>query len=318
MGEGKDHIMRILVTGGGGFVGGAAVQALLSRGDSVIAFDTHFSPQWAAHERLITVHGDITDMAGVAQVMMKHRPDAVIHAAAIVGVLSSIGSPLNVVRVNIEGSLNVFESMRLAGVKRCVHISSEETYGAFRTDKIDEDHPLNPVYPYGISKATVEHLGRSYRDVHGLEVLNVRTCSVYGVGLPRDRIPKNVVEAALAGRKLHIPTGAEMAIDHTYIEDTVSGTLAILDHPQHRHDAYNIASGRVVTLGEIVAIVRELVPGSELSIGPGPARHGDQVEMVRKGALDVTRVATELGWRPKYDIRSGLTAYIGALRRKGV
>ncbi|MFN0316775.1 MAG: NAD-dependent epimerase/dehydratase family protein [Burkholderiales bacterium] len=308
--------MKVLVTGGGGFVGGAIVQSLLARGDRVIAFDTHFPPQWAAHEGLVCLQGDITDMAAVAQAMTRHQPGAVIHAAAIVGVLTSIGSPLNVVRVNIEGSLNVFESMRLAGVKRCVHISSEETYGVFQADKIGENHPQNPVYPYGISKLTVEHLGRTYREVHGIEVLHVRTCSVYGVGLPRERIPKNIVEAALAGRKFHVPSGADTAIDHTYIGDTVSGTLAILDHPQHRYDAYNIASGRTVTLGEIVAMVRDLIPGAQLSIGPGPARHGDQVEMVRKGALDVTRAATELGWRPKYDIRAGLAAYIEELRRK--
>lgn len=308
--------MKVLVTGAGGFIGAAAVQALLARGDSVVAFDTQYPAGVPSHARASVIRGDITDMPAVAQALMTQRPDAVIHAAAIVGVLSSIASPLILMRVNIEGALNVFEAMRLAGVKRCVHISSEETYGHFRTDPVTEDHPLDAVYPYGISKATVEQLGRTYRDVHGLEVLNVRTCSVYGAGLPRDRIPKNVVEAALAGRALHIPAGGDMAIDHTYIDDTVSGTLAILDHPAHQHDAYNIASGRTVTLGEIVAIVRELVPGAELSIGPGWGRHGDQIDMVRKGALDVTRAAQEMGWRPKYDIRAGLAAYVAALRQR--
>jgi len=248
--------------------------------------------------------------------VMTHRPQAVVHTAAIVGVLSSIASPLSLVRVNIEGSLNVFEAMRLGSIKRCVHISSEETYGHFRTDPVTEDHPLDAVYPYGISKATVEQLGRTYRDVHGLEVLNVRTCSVYGPGLPRDRVPKNVVEAALAGRALHIPSGGDMAIDHTYIDDTVSGTLAILDQPAHRFDAYNIASGHTVTLGKILAIVRELIPSAQISIGPGWGRHGDQIDMVRKGALDVSRAANEMGWRPRYDIRAGLAAYIEAMKRK--
>lgn len=310
--------MRILVTGGGGFIGAATAQALVDRGDTVIAFDTSFPRAPRPHERLHLVHGDITDMASVAQAMLSYRPDAVVHSAAIVGVLSSISSPLNIVRVNIEGSLNVFEAMRLGGVKRCVHMSSEEAYGAFRTDTVDETHPLDPVYPYGISKATVEHMGRSYRDAHGLEVLNVRTCSVYGVGLPRDRVPKNVVEAALEGRALHIPSGADTGIDHTYIDDTVSGIVSILDHPKHRYDAYNIASGRAVTFAQIIGVVRDLVPGAEISVGPGPARLADRLEMVRKGALDVSRAAAELNWRPKYDIRSGLAAYIDALRREGV
>jgi nucleoside-diphosphate-sugar epimerase len=243
-----------------------------------------------------------------------HKPDAVLHCAAVVGVLSSLASPINVVRVNIEGSLNVFEAMRLGGVRRCVHISSEETYGAFRADKIDETHPLDPVLPYGICKVAVEQLGRSYRDLHGLEVINLRTSWVYGPGLPRHRIPKNLVEAALAGRKLHIASGADVAIDHTYVDDMVSAMLAALDHKQHRYDAYNVASGTAPTVSEIVGIVRELVPGAQLSVGPGPYRHGDQVEMVRKGALDVSRASFELGWRPRYDIRRGLAAYIEAMR----
>jgi nucleoside-diphosphate-sugar epimerase len=216
--------------------------------------------------------------------------------------------------VNVEGSLNVFEAMRLAGIRRCIHLSSEEAYGAFRADRIDETHPLDPVLPYGICKAAVEQLGRSYRDLHGLEVVNLRTSWVYGPGLPRNRIPKNLVDAALLGRKLHIPAGADSAIDHTHVDDLVSGVLKALDHDHHRFDAYNIASGQATTVAGLIAIVRELIPGAELSVGAGVYRHGDEVEMVRKGALDVARAATELGWKPRYDIRTGLAAYVNALR----
>jgi nucleoside-diphosphate-sugar epimerase len=308
--------MRVLVTGGGGFLGGAAVRALVARGDTAIAFDT----QWAglagapASERLIRAPGDITDLANLAQAMQAYRPDAVLHCAAIVGVLSSLGSPLNVVRVNVEGSLNVFEAMRLAHVRRCVHISSEEAYGVFTADRIDETHPLDPVLPYGICKAAVEQLGRSYRDLHGLEVINLRTSWVYGAGLPRERVPKTLIDAALQGRPLHVASGADALIDHTYVDDVVSAILAALAHPQPRHDAYNIASGEAVTVARMVEIVRSLVPGAQLSVGPGPYRHGDRVAAVRKGALDVTRAAAELDWRPRYDIRAGLAAYLEAQR----
>ena len=307
--------MRVLVTGGGGFLGAASIEALLARGDSVIAFDTQFSALDTQAPRLERVTGSITDLAALAQLMLAHKPDAVIHAAAIVGVLASLGSPLEIVRVNVEGSINVFEAMRLAGIRRCIHISSEEAYGEFRAPRVDETHPLYPVMPYGVCKAAVEQLGRSYRDLHGLEVINLRTCWVYGRGLPRLRIPRNLVEAALAGRSLHLASGAEVAIDHTYIDDLVSGVLAALDHRQHRYDAYNIASGTAPTIAEVVAVVCELVPGAQLSVGSGPYRHGDRVEMVRKGALDVGRAATELDWRPRYDIRTGLAAYVDALRK---
>jgi nucleoside-diphosphate-sugar epimerase len=308
--------MRVLITGGGGFLGAAVALALVARGDTVIAFDTQLASLATAgpDDRLIRVPGDITDMANVAHAVMVHKPHAVVHCAAIVGVLSSLGSPINVIRVNVEGSLNVFEAMRLGGVRRCIHISSEEAYGAFRADRIDETHSLDPVLPYGICKAAVEQLGRSYRDLHGLEVINLRTSWVYGPRLPRNRIPKNLVDAALIGRKLHLPAGADSAIDHTHVDDFVSGVLKALDHKQHRFDVYNIASGQATTVAELIAVVRDLIPGAELSVGPGMYRHGDQVEMVRKGALDVSRAAAELGWTPRYDIRAGLAAYINALR----
>ena len=308
--------MRVLVTGGGGFLGAAACEALAGRGDTAIAFDTHFAGGESGNsDRHLRVSGDITDMAALVQVVRRYEPEAVIHCAAIVGVLSSVGSPLNVVRINVEGSINVFEAMRLGNIKRCIHISSEEAYGAFRADRIDESHPLDPVLPYGICKAAVEQLSRSYRDLHGLEVINLRTSWVYGPGLPRDRIPRNLVLAASRNQPLHIPHGAETAIDHTWVGDWTSAVLAALDHKRHRYDVYNVSSGAATTVAELAAIVGELVPGARLSVGPGPYRHGNQIELVRKGALDISRAQVELGWKPHFDIRAGLTAYIDELRR---
>jgi UDP-glucose 4-epimerase len=307
--------MRILVTGGGGFLGAALTRALAARGDTAIAFDTHLGNLPADGDAsIICVPGDITDLANLAQAIQRYKPDAVIHCAAIVGVLSSLGSPLNLVRVNVEGSLNVFEAMRLGNVRRCVHVSSEEAYGTFRADRIDETHPLDPVLPYGICKAAVEQLGRTYRDLHDLEVIHLRTSWVYGPGLPRERVPKTLIEAALTGRKLHVPSGADVKIDHTYVDDFVSGALSALDQRIHLYDVYNIASGEAATINEMIGIIGELIPGAQLSAGAGPYRHGDKIEMVRKGALDVSRAGAELNWRPRYDIRTGLAKYVQVLR----
>ena len=307
--------MRVLITGGNGFLGAQLCRALAARGDTAIAFDTDLGALSTLNlDNLVCVPGDITDLANLAHAISLHKPDALIHCAAIVGVLSSLGSPLNVVRVNVEGSLNVFEAMRLSNVRRCIHISSEEAYGAFDADCIDETHRLDPVLPYGICKAAVEQLGRTYRDLHGIEVINLRTSWVYGPGLPRDRVPKTLVEAALAGRTLHIDSGANVKIDHTYIADFVSGVLKALDHREHRYDVYNIASGRAATIAQMIEILLTVIPGARLTVGEGPYRHGDRVEMVRKGALDVSRAAAELGWTPHYDLRAGLAKYVEQLR----
>jgi nucleoside-diphosphate-sugar epimerase len=309
--------VKVLITGGGGFLGGALTHALLARGDAVTAFDSHLGALESVarqHPRLTLAPGDITDLANVAQVMLAAQPDAVIHAAAIVGVVNSLGSPLTVMRVNVEGALNVFEAMRLSKTRRVLHISSEETYGPFQADAIDETHPQQPVMPYGISKLTVEHLGRTYRDLHGLEVINLRTTWVFGPGLPRNRIPKNLLDAALAGVPLHLPHGAESAIDHTYVDDFVAGTLLALDLRTHPFDAYHIASGRSATVADLVRHVRELVPGAAVSVGPGAYRFNDQVAMVRKGALSIERARKTFGYVPAFDIRRALAAYLEAKR----
>ncbi len=307
--------MRILVTGGGGFLGEAIGDALVARGDAVVAFDTAFAPTRVPVTGVEQVVADITDPAHVAQVMKRCTPDAVIHCAAIVSVLASLGSPLNVVRVNIEGTINLLEAMRLFGVRRMLHVSSEETYGPFGADRIDEEHPQKPMMPYGASKVAVEHLSRCYRDMHDMEVIHLRTSWVYGPTLPRNRVPKNFIDAALAGRELHVERGGDSRIDHTYIDDFVAGTLAALDLKQHPHDVYHVASDTAPTLFEVAQAVRDGIPGARVSIGPGIYRHGDRVEIPRKGALDCTRARAAFGYVPRFDIHAGIAAYAAAVRR---
>lgn len=310
---------RVLVTGGGGFLGSAITEALAARGDGVIAFDLAIGPRLRqlaeAHGGVTPVVGELTEWPHLAGALAEHRPDQVVHCAAIVGVPASVGAPIATMRVNVEGALNLFEAMRLAGIRRVVHISSEEVYGPFTAPLIDEEHPCRPLMAYGISKLAVEQLGRSYRQLYGLECINVRTCWVYGPGLPRPRVPKTLIDAALEGRPLHLPAGGDFRVDHVYVDDAVQGVLLALDHAEHAHDVYNIATGQAPSLAEIVAIIRDLVPGADLSIGPGDYQFNERVGPVPKGALDISRAREHLGYAPRYDIRAGLAAYLESRRR---
>ncbi|MFI5340833.1 MAG: NAD-dependent epimerase/dehydratase family protein [Candidatus Methylomirabilales bacterium] len=310
---------RVLVTGGAGWLGSTVVGRLAARGDAVVVLDNFQAGAPANLDRLgSTVHlisGDITDLSGLLLLIKEHRIQRIVHAAAVVSVISSLAAPSHVTRVNIEGTLNVLEAMRLFDVERTVHISSEETYGDFRYDPVDEEHPLAPTAPYGITKVASEHLGRFYRSIYKTDFINVRTSWVYGPGLPRLRIPRTLMEAALEGRPLHLPGGGDARIDHTYLTDCVDGILLALDHPSHPHDVYNIGSGQAWTTAEMVAILRELIPGADLSVGPGPHRFTDQMVAPKKGALDITRARGVLGYQPKYDLRQGLAATIEWYRR---
>jgi nucleoside-diphosphate-sugar epimerase len=308
----------ILVTGANGFIGLEVAAALAARGDEVAAMDIVIGPRLAqlaaSRPNLRAVQGEITEWAHVAGLMKESRPSAVVHCAAIVGVLNSARAPITTMRVNVEGTVHVLESMRLFDVPRLINLSSEEIYGPFDAELIDESHPCRPVMPYGISKYTVEQIARDYARNYGLECINIRTCWVYGPGLPRPRVPKIFVDAAVEKRPLHLPAGGDFKVDHVYIADLVAGLLAAIDKPQHRFDAYHVATGRAPSLAEIVDIIREEAPGADISVGPGLYAFADRVNAVRKGALDISRARQELGYEPRYDIRAGLRAYIAARR----
>jgi nucleoside-diphosphate-sugar epimerase len=311
---------RYLVTGGSGFVGAEIVAALVGRGDDVVVFDLRSSPRidglMAEYDKVSFVAGEIVEWPGVASVMQAFKPDAVVHCAAIVGVAASLNMPMQTMRVNVEGSLNVLEAMRLFGVRRMVHMSSEETYGHFQSDIVTEDHPQNPLMAYGISKVAVEQFGRTYAQRFGLEVLNVRACWVYGPGLPRLRIPNTLIQAAVSGQSLHLPGGADFAVDHTYVDDLVDGTIRVLDYADHPYDAYHIASGAAASLTEIVGIIKDLAPGADISVRPGPLEFTPGLPVWRKGALDLSRARDVLGYRPRYDMRGGIEATYNALRKR--
>ncbi|HXE49485.1 MAG TPA: NAD(P)-dependent oxidoreductase [Ramlibacter sp.] len=310
---------KILVTGASGWLGAEIVRTLLARGDAVVAADLAISPALAkiaaGNPGLSTAVADLGEWHQVVRLFEQHHPDAVVHAAAIVGVINAADLPIKALRVNVEGAINVFEAMRLAGVKRCVHISTEETYGDFQSELIDEEHPQKPVSVYGVTKLAVEHFGRVYSRDHGLECINVRTCWVYGPDLPRLRVPRTFIEAALRGEPHHLAEGGDLAVDQVHISDTVAGVLLALDKPQHRFDSYNIATGKAPTVADVAEIVNRAVPGARITVASsGPYAHGGTVRSAVKGALDISRARAELGYEPQYDIRRGIEATIDATR----
>lgn len=309
----------VLVTGACGWLGGAIVRALLDRGDVVVGTDLAITPPIAAlsvrEPRLTAIAADLSEWHQIVRLFEKHRPDAVVHTAAIVGVVFTADIPLKALQVNVGGSINLFEAMRLSGVKRVIHISSEETYGDFQKPVIDEEHPQRPVSVYGLTKLTVEHYGRIYSRDHGLECINARTCWVYGPHLPRLRMPRTFIEAALRGEPYHQPDGGNLAVDQVYIADTVTGVLLALDKAEHRFDAYNIATGMAPTLRDTANAVNKAVPGAKITVGDnGPYRHGGLVLCSVKGALDIRRAQAELGYQPRYDIQKGIEAAVAATR----
>lgn len=297
---------RILVTGANGFIGYAVTAALLERGDEVLATDIAAGPRLQAlMERargLSFTPGEITDWTLLVRLLKDGTPDRIVHCA-----------PTATFRVNIDGAINLLEAMRLFGVRRMVNISSEEIYGPFLAPLIDEEHRCLPTKPYGISKFVVEQVCRDYVAAHGLECIHTRTCWVYGPYFPRPRMPRAMLDAAVGGRALHMPGGADFAVDQVHVDDVVQGVLLALDKPQHTHDAYHIATGIAVSFGDVVAIIKRRLPDAQISIGPGPLRFVDGTIAVRKGALSIARAERELGYNPRWTVAAGLDNWIDLL-----
>ncbi|WP_425403168.1 NAD-dependent epimerase/dehydratase family protein [Hwanghaeella sp.] len=310
---------KVLVTGGSGWLGAAVVRRLLSQGDDVVSVDLLVNPEMEAlakqKTRLENRVADLTDSDSIREVVVQAKPDAVIHCGAIVGVLQCADIPAKVTRVNVEGMANLLEAMRIAGVGRMVHVSTEETYGDFETSVISEDHPQRPTSVYGLTKLAAENFARVYSRNHGIECIHVRTCWVYGPNLPRPRMPKTYVDAALRGESLIEPCGGDFAVDQVYIDDTVSGLVLALNKPDHRFDTYNVATGVAPTLGDVAELVNASVPGSSIRIEPGPYYLDGKILSARKGALDISRARKELGYEPQFPIERGIALIIEEARK---
>ena len=189
-------------------------------------------------------------------------------------------------------------------------ISSEEVYGTFVYEPADEDHPLSPTMPYAITKLTVENFTRFYQKFFGLDIITIRTSWVYGIGLPRNRPPKTLIENSLKGVPTVMTCGADHKTDHTYIDDFVQGALRALDVKEPQNRVFNIASGEAHTYREMARMVEEIIPGPKITVGPGLLKYAENIDAPQKGALDIQRARTELGYQPKYNLYEGLKQYV--------
>ena len=313
----------MLITGGAGFLGSHIARALVQRGDRVVIYDNFSAglPQNLIdlQDKLKLVNGDILDLSFLIRTIMAEKVKRIIHTAALVGFAASIEKPALTARINIEGTLNILEASRLVGVERIMDISSEEVYGHFQYEPADEDHPFSPSAPYSISKVAAEGFDRFFHTFFGLDVVTIRTSWVYGPGLPRARPPKTFIENSVKGISTKMDSGADHRVDHTYIDDFVQGALLAFDVKNPKSRVFNIASGKAYTFSQMARMVEEIVPGPKISVGPGLMKYSETVEGPQKGALNIQRAQSELGYQPQYDLFKGLIKYVESLRAsKGI
>ncbi|MEJ7797222.1 MAG: SDR family oxidoreductase [Solirubrobacteraceae bacterium] len=299
--------MRVLVTGGAGFIGSHLVVALLRRGDHVRVLDnfsTGFRSNLAAVEgEFELLEGDLRSYERVHAAV--RGCDAVLHQGALPSVPRSVQDPLTSSEINIGGTLNVLLTARDEGVRRVVLASSSSVYGDTPGLPRVETMAASPLAPYAVSKLAAEQYALSFNRVYGLEAVALRYFNVFG---PRQDpssqysavIPKFIV-ALQQGQAPEIHGDGEQSRDFTFIDDVVQANLLAIDAPEAAGRAYNIACGQQRSLKQLVHALNGVL-GTDIEPIHGPARSGD----VLHSLADITLARELLSYEPSVEFEVGL------------
>ena len=305
--------MKILVTGGAGFIGSHIVDAYLAAGHEVVVVDNlwlHGGGKLAnlpAGARFYSM--SVTDPA-LAEVFERETPEVVNHQAAQHSVKISTDDPAFDARVNVLGLLNVLENCRQHGVRKVLFASSGATYGTPASVPMNEETPQRPESPYGVTKMAAEHYLRYYRDAFGLQFTAFRYGNVYG---PRQDpfgeagVIAIFTERLLSGDPIRIDWDGEQAKDYVYVEDIARASVLALTRGDG--GVYCLGTGRGTPVNELHRQLVQLV-GRETPIIRAPKRPGD----VHLAYFDCARARADLGWVPEFSLEEGMRRTVAYFR----
>jgi len=310
----SSHPLRgssVLVTGGGGFIGGHLCARLVEVGARVRAFARYNSRNdrgtldWldpAVAREIDVVLGDVRDVESVGRAIQ--GTDTVFHLAAQIAIPYSYANPRDFFETNVLGSLNVAEGARAAGVRRVVHTSTSEVYGSARVIPIDEDHPLEPQSPYAASKLGADKLMDSYHRSYDLPVTILRPFNTFGPFQSARAIIPTILSQALTGGRLRLGS-LDPRRDLTFVSDTVEGFLAAAVSDAAIGRTLQLGTGTDVSIGELVDLIAGIV-GRELRVDHDPSRvRPPKSEVMR--LISNPQLALELtGWSCQVSLRDGL------------
>jgi nucleoside-diphosphate-sugar epimerase len=301
-----------LVTGAAGFVGSHLCEKLVADGHTVRGLDAFipYYPRSFKEQNLTAIQGAAgytfheTDLRTADLKPLLADVDVVFHLAAMAGLRRSWSEFDNYMSCNIQATQRLLESAVAAKVGHFINISTSSVYGRFATG--NEESPLAPVSPYGITKLAAEQLCRAYEAQHGLPVTICRLFSVYG---PRQRPDMGYhifIRALLNDDLITIDGDGTDSRSNTYVHDCVQGLLLAMQRPeQSKGESFNIGGGEEINVNQVLALLEEL-SGRPIRTTHGPARAGDQ----RRTVADISKARQLLGYNPATTVRDGLYAQL--------
>lgn len=307
--------MRILVTGGAGFIGSNVVDRFLADGHEVAVLDDLSSGRREnLHPRASFHELSLEDGAGVRRLLEAFRPEVVDHHAAQIDVRRSVEDPLHDAAVNVLGSLNLLQAAAATGVRKVVYASTGGAlYGEARALPADEEHPVNPESPYGVSKHTVEHYLYLFRRLHDLDYTVLRYPNVYGPRQdPRGEAGVNAIFIGLMseGKTPTIFGDGEQVRDYLYVGDVVEANAMALGRGSG--EIVNLGWGRGVSVNDIFRELQAILGFAGAAVH-APERPGE----VRRIYLSAERARRVLGWEPRVPFAEGLRRTVEWYRSTG-
>ncbi|MGB8013690.1 MAG: UDP-glucose 4-epimerase GalE [Terriglobales bacterium] len=308
--------MKVLVTGGAGYIGSVVAAELLQAGHRVVVFDNLCrGHRQAVPENAELVVGDLADRGGLDQLFRSHGFEGVLHFAAFIEAGESMKDPATFFRNNTANALNLLEAMLAAGVKRFVFSSTAALYGNPERTPIEEDDALRPTNAYGESKLLVERMLAWFHQIHGLRYASLRYFNAAGASRPdhgeahqpESHLIPRILQVAL-GRAQHVnifgsdyPTSDGTCVrDYIHVGDLARAHLLALEALEKAAEdgsrlIYNLGNGQGFSVREVVEVARQ-VTGHAIPVIESPRRSGDPAVLIASSE----KIRRELGWQPKF------------------
>jgi len=308
--------MRILVTGGAGFIGSHLVEKLLATGHEVSIlddFNDFYDPQTkqaniAAVAGDVAIHRiDLRDSAAVNLLFHREKFDAIAHLAARAGVRPSINQPQLYYDTNVSGTLHLLEAARHTGIDRFIFASSSSVYGVCKEVPFSEDfHLTQTISPYAATKVAGEFLCSTYSHLYQMRIVALRFFTVYGARQRPDLAIHQFTRKINAGQPIDQFGDGTTRRDYTYIDDIIQGVMAAFDYNGPLYDLFNLGESETIQLKDLIAAIEKTL-GKKAKINSLPEQPGD----VPLTCADISKARKLLGYNPTTPLGLGLPKFVG-------